>query len=547
MTRSRERLLGRLELLFELAGLVLQACGLLPVGLPRGLLECAASGVQLFLDLGDLVELLDLALPAGLELGGLLLRVGELLLELGKPLLRRLVLLLAQALALDLELHDPAAHLVELDGHARRFHAQLGGGLVDEVDGLVGQEPVGDIAVREDGGRDQRRVLDPDPVVLFVPLAQAAQDADRVRDGGLADVHRLEAALEGGVLLDVLAVLVEGRGADRVQLAARQHRLQHVRGVHRPLGSPRADDRVQLVDEEDDATGRVGDLLEDRLEPFLELAAILRPGHERAEIERDDPLVLQVLRDVAAHDALGQPFDDRGLAHARLADEHGVVLGPPAEDLDHAPDLLVAADDRIELALSGQRREVAAVLLERLVGRLGGRTRDPLAAADRLQALVQPVARDPEPPEGLPGRARLRVVGEGEQEVLGGDVVVLESLGLTGRRLEDAPKAIGGLDLRRTGATREATQGGLETLQDAPGRDLETLEDGRHDAVLLSDERVQEMLGLELRVVPFLGQPLRGDDRLLGLLGQLVHVHRHGMASWAVSGRVARRALCGAS
>ena len=227
-----------------------------------------------------------------------------------------------------------------------------------------------------------------------------------------------------------------------VQLAARQHRLEHVRGVHRPLGRARADDRVQLVDEEDDATGRVGDLLEDRLEPFLELAAILRAGHERAEIERDDPLVLQVLRDVAAHDALGQPFDDRGLAHARLADEHGVVLGPPAEDLDHAPDLLVAADDRIELALAGQRREVAPVLLERLVGRLGGRARDPLAAADRLQALVQPVARDPEPPEGLPGRARLRVVGEGEQEVLGGDVVVLESLGLAGRRLEDAPKAI---------------------------------------------------------------------------------------------------------
>ena len=32
---------------------------------------------------------------------------------------------------------------------------------------------------------------------------------------GLADEHRLEAALERGVLLDVLAVLVEGGGADQ--------------------------------------------------------------------------------------------------------------------------------------------------------------------------------------------------------------------------------------------------------------------------------------------------------------------------------------------
>ena len=35
----------------------------------------------------------------------------------------------------------------------------------------------------------------------------------------LADEHLLEAALEGGVLLDVLAVLVEGGGADHAQLA----------------------------------------------------------------------------------------------------------------------------------------------------------------------------------------------------------------------------------------------------------------------------------------------------------------------------------------
>ena len=75
---------------------------------------------------------------------------------------------------------------------------------------------------------------------------------------------------------------------------------------------------------------------------------------------------------VAADDPLGQPLDDRGLADARLADQHRVVLGSAAEDLDDAADLLVAADDRIELALAGERGQVAAVLLERLVGRLRG-------------------------------------------------------------------------------------------------------------------------------------------------------------------------------
>ena len=51
-----------------------------------------------------------------------------------------------------------------------------GPGLVDQVDRLVGQEPVGDVAVGELHGRDQRLVGEPDLVVGLVPVAQAAQD-----------------------------------------------------------------------------------------------------------------------------------------------------------------------------------------------------------------------------------------------------------------------------------------------------------------------------------------------------------------------------------
>ena len=68
----------------------------------------------------------------------------------------------------------------------------------------------------------------------------------------LIDEHRLEAAFQGRVLLDVLAVLVERGRADAVQFAAGQHRLEQVAGVHRAFGLARADDGVQLVDEQDD-------------------------------------------------------------------------------------------------------------------------------------------------------------------------------------------------------------------------------------------------------------------------------------------------------
>src|SRR6266436_4906867 len=65
--------------------------------------------------------------------------------------------------------------------------------------------------------------------------------------------------------------------------------------------------------------------------------------------------------------SLGQPLDDRGLADARLADQHRVVLGAPRKHLDHPPDLLVPPDHRVELPRRGQLRQITAILLQSLV------------------------------------------------------------------------------------------------------------------------------------------------------------------------------------
>ena len=116
----------------------------------------------------------------------------------------------------------------------------------------------------------------------------------------------------------------------------------------------------------------------------------LAPATSDAHVEGDDALVLQALGHVAAHDALGQALDDRGLADAGLADEHRVVLGAAGQHLDDAPDLLVAADHRVELAALGQLGQVAAVLLERLVLAFGVLVGDPLRAAHRRRAPSAP-------------------------------------------------------------------------------------------------------------------------------------------------------------
>ena len=161
----------------------------------------------------------------------------------------------------------------------------------------------------------------------------------------------------------MLAVLLCGGGADDLDLAARQGRLEDGGRVDGALCAARADEGVHLVDEENDIAV-LAHLLDYLLEALLELAAVLGAGDKGAHVEHADALAAQDVRHLAVAHQLGQALDHSGLAHAGLADEQGVVLGAAREDLHQALRLVLAADDRVELAVGCARGEVGRELLE---------------------------------------------------------------------------------------------------------------------------------------------------------------------------------------
>ncbi len=91
-------------------------------------------------------------------------------------------------------------------------------------------------------------------MVDLIPLLESPQDPDGVFHARSVDEDRLETSFEGGVLLDMLAVFVEGGGPDHAQFAAGEHRFEHVGGIHGAFGRAGTDDGVHLVDERDDLT-----------------------------------------------------------------------------------------------------------------------------------------------------------------------------------------------------------------------------------------------------------------------------------------------------
>ena len=94
------------------------------------------------------------------------------------------------------------------------------------------------------------------------------------------------------------------------------------------------------------------------------------------------------------------------------------------------------------------------------------------------------------------------MVGEGEQQVLGGDVLVLElaQLALGGAQDGDELAADGGL---AGGALdgREPVEGGVDVLADGLGAGAELAQDGDDEAVLLLEQDGEQVLGRGLGVV----------------------------------------------
>ncbi len=106
---------------------------------------------------------------------------------------------------------------------------------------------------------------------------------------------------------------------------------------------------------------------DDGLQPLLEIAAVAGAGQQRAHVEGENRALGEHLRHVALHDAFRQALGNGGFANAGIAHVERVVLGAPAEDLDRALHLGVAADERVDLAGHRLLVEVHAIGAQRIL------------------------------------------------------------------------------------------------------------------------------------------------------------------------------------
>jgi len=437
----------------------------------------------------------DLVLPGQLE---------PLALELGRA---RIVVGREGRVLVGLERHQPFLDLLERRRYGVQRHAQAGSGFVHQVDGFVRQPPVGDIAVRESGRGHQRLVGEGDLVVLFVAVAHAAQDLDGVIHRGLIHVDRRKPAFQRAILLDVLPVFIQCGGADATQFPASQRRFEHVAGVHRALGRARAHHGVQLIDEKDDLALGFLHLFDGGFEALLELAAEPSTGDHRAQVQAHQPLANQALGHVLLDDLLRQALDDGGLAHARFTDQHRIILGAPAEHLDHAQDLGVAADDRVQFAGAGGLGQVAGEPLQGPVTPFGRGAAGLLAAAALFDGFQEHLPGDAGLAQQVGGEA-VPLARDAQQQMFGGDVFVFQLPRLFSGLVDHALQPRGdehlGDVLLRIEAGAHGARGALQVVLQPLlyGLDLraQAAQDLRRQTLGLLQQRQEQVLDVHLGV-----------------------------------------------
>src|SRR5205085_634609 len=187
---------------------------------------------------------------------------------------------------------------------------------------------------------------------------------DRLFLGWLIYHHGLEAAFQSGILLDMLAVLVQRGRADTAQFATCQGRLQHIGRANRALSPARANDGMQLVYENDDILG-LAQLFEYGFDALLKLSAEHRAGYHAADVQRDNTLAVQIGRDIAIVDTARQSFDDGCLTNARLTNQHRVILLTPTQDGNQTPQFAGSPGCRIKFSGGSFGGQVASILIER--------------------------------------------------------------------------------------------------------------------------------------------------------------------------------------
>ena len=191
------------------------------IALAFGLFNFDFDVVHLFLDVGSAGCRRFFSFPDFVQIGVFFLQAVDFFIYQFQTFLAGIIGFFGNVHFFHFELDNAAVEFVHLLGFAVQLHFDATGGFVNQINRLVGQEAVGNVAVAQFRGSNNGGVGDVDAVMDFIAFLQTAQDGDGIFHTWLANQYFLETAFECRVFFDVLTIFVQSSRTDTVQFATR--------------------------------------------------------------------------------------------------------------------------------------------------------------------------------------------------------------------------------------------------------------------------------------------------------------------------------------
>ena len=344
-------------------GAVAQSCGVFITGIVLSLLQIKFGFFQSLLVFLSQFNQTFFIFPLGVEFVSLFLQAAHFSLDFIAAFFGLLVIFIHQRSLLNLKKHDLTLEFIQFLRHGFHFHLQGGTGFIHQVNGLIRQKTVCDIAVAQACRGNQGIIVNMNTVIGFETVFQAAQNRNGIFYIWFADLNLLETTFQRGIFFDVLAVFVECGGTDHVQFASCQHWFKQICCVHAAFGFAGAYQVVDFINEQDNLSLAVLDFIQNGFQTLFEFAAVFSARDQAAHIQLDELLVFQGFRHIILENTPGQSFYYGSFADTGFTDEDRVVLGFTGKNFHDTADLLVTSDDGVDFAFPDISYQISAVFL----------------------------------------------------------------------------------------------------------------------------------------------------------------------------------------
>src|SRR5690606_13749469 len=138
--------------------------------------------------------------------------------------------------------------------------------------------------------------------------------------------YALKSSFECFIFFKIFLILVEGCCTYCAQLSPCEGGLENISSIHCTFSATCADERVNLVDKENDLTIASAHFLYNGFKSLFKFTFVFRTGNEESHIKRINSFGAQIVRHVAIYNPVCNSFSDGGLTHTGFTYQQWVIL-----------------------------------------------------------------------------------------------------------------------------------------------------------------------------------------------------------------------------